>query len=66
MENNNITEKEESAQIAIGFIYNMILLLVFTILMLIVREWFITPMLFLWDRSYLRKRSKNIKSCADS
>jgi hypothetical protein len=59
MENKSIPEKQESTQVAIGFIYNMILLLVFTILMLIIRDWYIMAMLFLWDKSHLPKQSKN-------
>lgn len=59
MENKNGIGKEENARLAIGFVYNMVLLLVFVILILIIREWYIMPMLFLWDRSYLHKPSKN-------
>ena len=57
---NETTEKESNTRrIAIGFLYNMVLLLIFTILILIIREWYIMPMLFLWDRSHVLKESKN-------
>lgn len=58
MENNTVEKESNIRRVAIGFLYNMILLVVFTTLMLIIREWYIMPMLLLWDRTYLSKERK--------
>ncbi|HJU45236.1 MAG TPA: hypothetical protein VJ647_00570 [Chitinophagaceae bacterium] len=58
MENNTVEKESNIRRVAIGFLYNMILLIVFTTLMLIIREWYIMPMLLLWDRTYLLKERK--------
>ena len=59
MEKEPTRQKEESMQLIIGFLYNMILLLAFIVLILIIREWYIMPMLLLWDRSHLQLTNKN-------
>lgn len=58
MEEHTIDKEANSRRLAIGFLYNMLLLLIFTILILIIREWYIMTMLLLWDRTHLPKGKK--------
>lgn len=65
MKNEKLQEKINNSLVGASFLYNMTLLLFFTILMLVIQEWYILIMLLLSDRHCFSSPPKNIENSGD-